>query len=240
MKQFEDIFKERLEGYEMKLPASDRDAFLNRKATRERFARRRRTYISIAVGIPAAAAIIMGIMLSISLLSKQEGMPSEQPLLADVHKTESPEQITVDDADIEEDIMTSTEKVTDDMWVDLIDDDLEFIPRELVPDDNDVFMIVEDAPEFPGGINAMMEYLRKNMIYPDSCRESNIQGRVIVTFIVEKDGSITEPEVIKSVNRLFDTEALRRVSKMPKWKPGKDNGETCRVKYTIPINFRLN
>ena len=240
MKQIEDIFKERLEGYEMKLPASDRDAFLNRKATRERFARRRRTYINIAVGIPAAAAIIMGIMLSISLLSKQESTPSEQQLLADVPKTESPAPITVDDADIEEDIMASTEDVTDDMWVDLIDDDLEFIPRELVPDDNDVFMIVEDAPEFPGGINAMMEYLRKNMIYPDSCRENNIQGRVIVTFIVEKDGSITGPVVVKSVNRLFDAEALRLVSNMPKWKPGKQKGEVCRVKYSIPVNFRDN
>ena len=240
MKQLEDIFKERLEGYEMKLPATDRDTFLNRKATRERYARRRRTYISIAVGIPAAAAIIMGIMLSISLLSKQEGMPSEQPLLADVPETESPAQITVDDADIEENIMASTEKVTDDLCAELIDDDLEIIPRELVPDDNDVFMIVEDAPEFPGGTNALLEYLRKNMIYPDSCRENNIQGRVIVTFIVEKDGSITEPEVIKSVNRLFDAEALRLVSKMPKWKPGRQGGEVHRVKYTIPINFRLN
>jgi len=103
-----------------------------------------------------------------------------------------------------------------------------------------VFMIVEDAPEFPGGINAMMEYLRKNMIYPDSCRENNIQGRVIVTFIVEKDGSITAPVVVKSVNRLLDAEALRLVSKMPKWKPGRQNGEVHRVKYSIPINFRDN
>ena len=239
MKQIEDIFKERLEGYEMKLPASDRDAFLNRKATRERFARRRRTYINIAVGIPAVAAIIMGIMLSISLLSKQKSTPSEQPLLADVPKTESPAPITVDDADIEEDIMASTENVTDDIWVEFIDDDLEYIPRELVPDDNDVFMVVENAPEFPGGTNALLEYLRKNMIYPDSCLENNIQGRVIITFIVEKDGSITEPVVVKSVNRLFDAEALRLVSNMPKWKPGKQKGEVCRVKYSIPINFRL-
>ncbi|MBR5934867.1 MAG: energy transducer TonB [Bacteroidaceae bacterium] len=239
MKQFEDIFKERLEGYEMKLPASDRDAFLNRKATRERYARRRRTYINIAVGIPAAAAIIMGIMLSISLLSKQEGAPSEQPLIADVPKTESPAPITVDDADIEEDIMASTEGVIDDIWVEFIDDDLEYITREQMPDENEVSMVVEDAPEFPGGTNALLEYLRKNMIYPDSCRDNNIQGRVIVTFIVEKDGSITGPVVVKSVNRLFDAEALRLVSNMPKWKPGKQKGEVCRVKYSIPINFRL-
>ena len=240
MKQFEDIFKERLEGYEMKLPASDRDAFLNRKATRERYARRRRTYINIAVGIPAAAAIIMGIMLSISLLSKQEGAPSEQPLIADVPKTESPAPITVDDADIEEDIMASTEGVIDDIWVEFIDDDLEYITREQMPDENEVSMVVEDAPEFPGGTNALLEYLRKNMIYPDSCRDNNIQGRVIVTFIVEKDGSITGPVVVKSVNRLFDAEALRLVSKMPKWKPGRQKGEVCRVKYSIPVNFRVN
>ena len=235
MKDFDDIFKERLDDYEMKLPASDRDAFLNRKATRERYARLRRTYINIAVGVPAAAAIVMGIMLSISLLSKQEGTHSKQPLLADAPKLETPSPITEDKAEIEEDITVSTADIAQ-----LDFDNVGSIPLKQETDENEVFLVVEESPEFPGGMNALQEYLRKNMIYPDSCHENNIQGRVIVTFIVEKDGSITKPEVIKSVNRLFDAEALRLVSKMPKWKPGRQGGEVHRVKYNIPVNFRLN
>ena len=99
-------------------------------------------------------------------------------------------------------------------------------------------MVVEESPEFPGGTNALMGYLRDNMVIPDSCRENNIQGRVLVTFIVEKDGSITKPVVVKSVHPILDAEALRLVSAMPKWKPGRQNGEVQRVKYTIPVNFR--
>lgn len=229
MKDLDDIFKERLDGYEMKLPASDRDAFLSRKATRERYARLRRTYINIAVGIPAAAAIILGIMLSISLLSKEDGAPQNQPLLADAPKVESPAPATNDQADIQMDIM-----------VEFTEYEPQFIPQEEKPDENGVFMVVEEAPEFPDGMSALVEYLRKNLIYPESCREDSIQGRVIVTFIIEKDGSVSNAEVVRSVHPLLDAEALRLVSKMPKWKPGKQKGEVCRLKYSIPVNFRLN
>jgi protein TonB len=106
------------------------------------------------------------------------------------------------------------------------------------PGEEDVFMVVDESPEFPGGTSALMGYLRDNMVVPDSCWENNIQGRVLVTFIVEKDGSITKPVVVKSVHPILDAEALRLVSAMPKWKPGRQNGEVQRVKYTIPVNFR--
>ena len=100
--------------------------------------------------------------------------------------------------------------------------------------------MVEDQPEFPGGTAALMEYLRKNIKYPSICRENNIQGKVIVTFIVNKDGSIVEPEVIKAVNPSLDKEALRVISGMPNWKPGMQRGKAVRVRYSVPVNFRLN
>jgi protein TonB len=85
-----------------------------------------------------------------------------------------------------------------------------------------------------------MEYLRKNIKYPAVCRENNIQGKVIVTFIVNKDGAIVEPEVIKGVNPSLDKEALRVISTMPNWKPGYQRGKAVRVRYSVPVNFRLN
>lgn len=145
-------------------------------------------------------------------------------------------EIVEDDADIEEDIMASTEDNVE--WVDL--DEYEVVEVEPEPEEEEIFMVVEDQPEFPGGTAALLEYLRKNIKYPAICRENNIQGRVLVTFIVNKDGAIVEPEVVKSVNPSLDKEALRVISQMPNWKPGSQRGKPVRVKYTVPVNFRLN
>jgi len=145
-------------------------------------------------------------------------------------------EIVEDDAEIEEDIMASTEDNTE--WVDLTEMDVIEVEEE--PQEEEVFMVVEDQPEFPGGTAALLEYLRKNIKYPAICRENNIQGRVLVTFIVNKDGAIVEPEVVKSVNPSLDKEALRVISTMPNWKPGSQRGKPVRVKYTVPVNFRLN
>lgn len=145
-------------------------------------------------------------------------------------------EIVEDDADIEEDIMVSPEDNVE--WVD-IDNEVDIIVEE-EPEEPEVFMVVEDMPEFPGGTAALMQYLQKNIKYPAICRENNIQGRVLVTFIVNKDGAVVEPEVVKSVNPSLDKEALRVISTMPKWKPGSQRGKPVRVKYTVPVNFRLN
>ena len=145
-------------------------------------------------------------------------------------------KIVEDDADIEEDIMISTEDQVE--WVDL--DEVDYIEVEPEPEEEEVFMVVEDAPEFPGGINALLEYLKKNIKYPAICRDNNIQGRVIVSFVVNKDGKIVDPEVVKGVNPSLDKEALRVISTMPNWKPGYQRGKPVRVKYSVPVNFRLN
>ena len=234
MKDFDDIFKQRLEGYEMKLPDTDRDAFLNRQATRERFARRRRTYLSIAVGLPAVAAIVMALVFTISLFSKQDDVPVNNTQTPAVQEQVIPAQGNEGIAEDDADIMICIDG--DDDW----GKPMETAQKSQAPGEEDVYMVVEESPEFPGGTNALMGYLRDNMVIPDSCRENNIQGRVLVTFIVEKDGSITKPVVVKSVNHLLDAEALRLVSAMPKWKPGRQNGQAQRVKFTIPVNFRLD
>ncbi len=107
------------------------------------------------------------------------------------------------------------------------------------PEEDASSAIAEEMPEFPGGTAAFLEYLLTNVKYPEDCRKNGIQGRVIVSFIVNKDGTIAEPEVVKSVNPSLDKEALRVISKMPNWKPGSQRGKPVRVKYSVPVNFHL-
>ena len=102
-----------------------------------------------------------------------------------------------------------------------------------------VFDVVEQMPAFPGGQQELMNFLMKNVKYPKEATDKGIEGRVIVQFVVDKDGSVVEPKVVKSVSPELDQEALRVVKKMPKWQPGKQNGEVVRVKYHIPVSFRL-
>ncbi len=103
----------------------------------------------------------------------------------------------------------------------------------------EVFDVVEQMPEFPGGQQELMNFLMKNMKYPKEATDKGTQGRVVVQFVVNKDGSVVEPTVVKSVSPELDQEALRVVKMMPKWHPGKQNGEVVRVKYAIPVSFRL-
>jgi protein TonB len=145
-------------------------------------------------------------------------------------------EIVEDDAEIEEDIMASFEDNVD--WVDL--SEIDYVEVEPEPEEEEIFMVVEQAPEFPGGTNALYDYLRKNMKYPAICRESGITGRVIVSFTVNKDGSIVDVEVVKGVHPQMDKEAVRVVSAMPKWKPGEQRGKPVRCKFNLPVNFRLN
>jgi protein TonB len=107
------------------------------------------------------------------------------------------------------------------------------------PVEEKVFDVVEQMPQFPGGDAALFEYLSTHIKYPTIAEENGVQGRVIVTFVVERDGSITDVKVVKSVDPSLDKEASRVVAGMPKWIPGKQNGSAVRVKYTVPVTFRL-
>lgn len=112
-------------------------------------------------------------------------------------------------------------------------------PAEKAETKDEVFMVVEKMPEFPGGIKELMSFLSKNIKYPASAMAKNVQGRVIVQFVVEKDGTPTEFKVMRSVDPALDAEALRVMKEMPKWKPGMQRGQVVRVKYTVPVTFRL-
>ena len=102
-----------------------------------------------------------------------------------------------------------------------------------------VYEIVEQMPEYPGGLTALMNYLRVNIRYPAAAQKAGIEGRVIVSFIVEPNGSVSNLEIVRSVDTDLDQEALRVVRQMPKWKPGKQDGSTVRVKFHLPIKFML-
>lgn len=104
---------------------------------------------------------------------------------------------------------------------------------------NKVFEVVEQMPSFPGGNEALMKFLRENVKYPVVAQENGVQGRVVVSFVVERDGSITDVKVVRSVDPSLDKEAARVVKSMPRWIPGKQNGATVRVKYNVPVSFRL-
>jgi len=111
--------------------------------------------------------------------------------------------------------------------------------QEEEEEDNVVFVIVEQKPEFPGGDAALMKYIAENIKYPVIAQENGIQGRVICQFVVNKDGSIVDINVVRSVDPSLDKEAIRVIKSMPKWKPGKQRGKAVRVKFTLPIVFRL-
>ena len=103
--------------------------------------------------------------------------------------------------------------------------------------ESDIFVVVEDMPRFPGG--DVQAWLSKHVKYPIIAQENNIQGRVVVQFVIEKDGSITDVRVIRAVDPSLDKEAVRVIQTMPKWIPGKQRGKAVRVSYTVPINFKL-
>ena len=103
----------------------------------------------------------------------------------------------------------------------------------------DVYTIVEQMPEFPGGEAELIHYISKNIQYPQEAREKGIQGRVFIGFVIEKDGSVSNVRNLRGVDSELDAEAMRVVESMPKWKPGMHNGEFVRVSYQIPIHFKL-
>lgn len=117
--------------------------------------------------------------------------------------------------------------------------DVEEVPIDKPVTKDEAFAVVEQMPEFPGGMKELMTYLKDNIKYPKAAQDKKVQGRVIVQFVVEKDGTPTEFEIMRSVNPDLDAEALRVLGEMPKWKPGMQKGQAVRVKFTVPVSFKL-
>ena len=104
----------------------------------------------------------------------------------------------------------------------------------------EIFDVVETAPEFKGGMQKLYDYLGNQIKYPQMAMDNNIQGKVYVQFVVEKDGSINDVKVVKGVHNTLDKEATRVVKDRPAWNPGEQRGKKVRVRYTLPINFTIN
>lgn len=102
-----------------------------------------------------------------------------------------------------------------------------------------VYEVVEEMPSFPGGQGAMFEFIANNIQYPIVAEENGVQGRVLVSFVIKKDGSLSNVRVVKSVDPALDKEAVRLIKSMPKWSPGKEKGRFVNVKFTVPVTFRL-
>ena len=143
-------------------------------------------------------------------------------------------KIVDDDVEVDEDI---------DIDVDA-DDDTEM--EEYIPPEEDeeiveteIFTVVESMPEFPGGMGELMKFLAKNIKYPPLAKESGIQGRVFINFVVEPTGAISNVKILRGIGGGCDEEAVRVVESMPKWKPGKQRGKNVRVSYNLPVKFTL-
>jgi periplasmic protein TonB len=114
------------------------------------------------------------------------------------------------------------------------------VEEVIAADENEIFTVVEQDPQYPGGYDAMMTFVKQNMKYPANARRLNIEGTVYVGFVVNKDGSISDVKVLRGIMTECDNEAVRVIRMMPAWKPGKQNGRNVNVRYTVPLKFRMN
>ena len=138
-------------------------------------------------------------------------------------------EIVEDEVEIEEELEIEDTESDEDIAIEIEEES-----------DDEFFMVVENMPEFPGGDLGLMKYIQKNVKYPPIAKEYNITGKVYVSFIVDKSGSVTNVKIVRGVDKSLDAEALRVVKSLPKYKPGKQRGKAVRVMFTIPINFTLN
>ena len=167
-------------------------------------------------------------------ITKQE-QPKVQPPQPKPQVTQI--QIVEDDVEVEDEIDINAEVDQDEVI-----EEYEFTPPEIEEEEiveAEIFKVVEEMPEFPGGAAKMMEFIQKNIKYPMMARESDIQGRVFVNFVVEPNGTITNVTVMRGIGGGCDEEALRVVQSMPNWKPGKQRGSAVRCSFTVPIIFKL-
>lgn len=179
-----------------------------------------------------------------SLLRTTEVLPEE---MVEITKQEEPKpepvempkqttQLEIVDDDVEvEDIEINADVQQNEVIEEYVAPEIE--EEEVV--EQEIFQIVEEMPSFPGGEQKLMEYVGKNVKYPQIARESGIKGRVFVSFVVEPDGSVSNVKVLRGIGGGCDEEAMRVVKSMPKWKPGKQRGKAVRVSYMLPVNFQL-
>ena len=170
----------------------------------------------------------------IIIQTQQEELPPPPPPEAPEVTTEF--EVVEDDAEIKTELVVNAEVTDDTKNIEITPVKIE---EEEEEEDVQIFTVVENDPEFPGGMEALYKYLRENIKYPQLARDNNITGKVYVTFVVERDGSIANPRVLKDIGGGCGAEAIRVVKAMPKWAPGKQRGKAVRVQFNLPVSFNL-
>ena len=167
-------------------------------------------------------------MVEITKQEEQKPQPVEQP--------QQTTQLEIVEDDVETEDLNINAEVEQNEIIE------EYVAPEVVEEEvveQEIFQIVEEMPAFPGGEAKLMEYVGKNIKYPQIARETGIQGRVFIGFVVEPDGSVSNVKLLRGIGGGCDEEAMRVVKSMPKWKPGKQRGKAVRVSYQIPVFFKL-
>ncbi len=212
---------------------------------------KKRIFLQIGIALALGAALVAfewkqyeRVQIDLGVLEidfiEEEDIPITRPEQPPPPPPPEPSQelIIVDD-DVELD-----EEFTIDIDADVFTEVQEFTPivfeEEEAIDEEVIFTVVEDQPEFPGGEAARQKFLEDNLRYPQMAREAGIQGTVFITFVVERDGSVTDVRVIRGIGGGCDEEAVRVVRMMPRWEPGRQRGQPVRVQFNMPIRFRLN
>jgi periplasmic protein TonB len=165
-------------------------------------------------------------------------MPKLQKVIKFVPPKVVKEQVVEEVPTIKEIKETETAAVEVDGSTDVVFD--EPIEEVVAVNDNEIFTVVEQNPEYPGGYDAMMNFIRANMVYPPAARRLGVEGTVYVSFVVHKTGTIDDVKILRGISTECDKEAIRVISKMPKWIAGKQNGHLVNVRFTLPLKFRLN
>jgi len=155
--------------------------------------------------------------------------PPEPPKVTEVLN------IVEDDVEIEDELEIEDTEADQDTEVEIVE-----IEEEEEEEEAQVFFIVENMPEFPGGDLELRKYINQNVVYPEIAKENGIQGRVFVQFVVNKQGKVEQVKVVRGVDPSLDKAAVKVIQSLPSWKPGSQRGKSVRVSFTVPINFQLN
>jgi protein TonB len=146
-------------------------------------------------------------------------------------------EVIENESEIEEQTIQSSEVTQDTEIKTVVQEQVVVEEKTAEPE---IFTVVEENPEFPGGVAKMYEFIGKNLNYPPLAKENNIQGRVVIQFVVNEDGSITDVKILKDIGWGCGDEATKVVKSMPRWKPGKQRNKAVKVRYNLPIKFELN
>ena len=212
---------------------------------------KKRTFLQIGIAIALGAALVafewkhyerpevsLG-TLEIDFIEEEDIPITRQEQPPPPPPPEPSQELIIVDDDVE-----LEEEFTIDMDADVFTEVQEFTPiqfeEEEEVDEDVIFTVVEDQPQFPGGEEARQKFLEDNLRYPQMAREAGIQGTVFVTFVVETDGSVTDVQILRGIGGGCDQEAVRVVEMMPRWEPGRQRGQAVRVQFNMPIRFRLN